>query len=373
LWLTSLQVCAAVVGLNIKVPSFTLVASSCNYAYQKVTEQRDYYAACARRQVERCTEQLDSEYVHQKMTLLSAQQSNQAFARSFDAIVANCSNAVATSKKAINAWSSTGVQYTIPYYPTCIGTEKQSVVSSLGDTTSSRTSVYAASLAYTQSSDSTIERLAEYSFALNTYNAAYLHNKTQQLQDLAQSVVLDVSAPHIQAINVSFAPVGRIVDQILACASLAPSNSTCTYPVTLTQVYNIQKGISELMLVKLHKYMDEIVAFFDMMSADIATAVDAANAFYDSVRGPKGIIAWVTANSGLGNLCGKSTPNFCSFSKVSLGSGCYFISSPPELFITVITHIFVLQESWMIYMGNLPYPPNLGAILGKHPRAGMMR
>jgi hypothetical protein len=176
--------------------------------------------------------------------------------------------------------------------------------------------VYAASLAYTQSSDSTIERLAEYSFALNTYNAAYLHNKTRQLQNLAQSVVLDVSTPHIHAINVSFAPVGKIVDQLLACASLSPNSSTCTYPTSLMQVYNIQKGISEIMLVKMRRYMDDVIAFFDMMAADIDTAIDAANAFYDSVRGPKGIIAWVLANSGLTGLCGKSTPNFCSFTKV---------------------------------------------------------
>lgn len=318
LWLTSLQLCTAVVGLNIQVPSFSSVATSCNYAYKKVDLEREYYAECAHRQIDQCDEELDAAFAVEKMSVLTSQHGNQIFASSFNNLVSNCTNAVAMSKSAVNAWSSGGVSHLIPYQPTCTGTAKEKTVSALGDSTSSRTSVYTASLDYTQTSDSTVGRMAEYTFALNSYNAAYLCNKTRQLQSLADLVVVDASLPRVNAVKVSLDPISGIFNQVEACLSL--SNTTtqkCPYAVNMKELYAYEELVFQWTTARVYAFKDNAQAAWNTFETAAKNVQAAANSFYDSVQGAQGIIQWVKSNTaGLGNLCGKSSPNFCSFSPV---------------------------------------------------------
>jgi hypothetical protein len=331
LWLTSLQVCVAIVGFNISVPSFTSTATSCNYAYSKVADEKESYATCARRQTSQCRVQLGDSYLQEKMRLAAAQQANQLFATAFSALTANYTTAVTLSKEAISAWQSAGMEQTIPYRSSCSVQDRKKVIQELGDNTDSRSSVFAASLAYTQSSDSTIERLADYSVALSVYNADYLHNKTNSLQRLAESVVLDVSVPHMQTISLSFDPVFSGLNTVVACLSLSNRSSTCPYPNNLLAKYSMQAFASMASISRLIDLVSYTQLKFSTLVQRMQWAVAAADAFYDSVQGAQGIVKWVLANSGLSNLCGKSSPNFCSFSKVTHMARYLLTVLPPLL------------------------------------------
>lgn len=327
IWLTSLQVCVSIVGFNISIPSFSVVVANCNYAYAEVKSQRDSYTNCARRQMKRCEQSLDVVYAGEKMSVAHSQRQNQQYANQFQSLVGNCSTAVSLLKGSVAAWSSQGVQYTIPYHTNCTGTKRSAAVTVLGDNSNSRTSVYSATQAYTVSSDNTVVRLAEYSVALNAYNAEYVHNKTQRLRQLAQSIVTDISVPHIVTISASFEPVFDVLDQVLACTSLANRTSlVCKHqlPTTLLDAFEYRQYIIARTIRDLRSAFLRAQDNFHSLADAVMSAVLAANQFYDSVVGPMGVIQWVRDNTaGLGNLCGKSTPNYCSFTKVSAYCSIY--------------------------------------------------
>ena len=122
LWLTSLQICVAIVGTNIKIPSFSAVVTNCKYAYAVVQEQSDFYAACTQRQIDICTDNLDAAFVQETFRVQENQQINLQYLNAYQNMVNNCSSSVGLAKGAVSAWSGLGVQYVIPYFPNCTGT-----------------------------------------------------------------------------------------------------------------------------------------------------------------------------------------------------------------------------------------------------------
>lgn len=121
LWLTSLQICVAIVETNIKIPSFSSVITNCKYAYSVVKEQSNYYSDCTSRQVAMCRENLDVSYVNEKFRVHENQLSNTQFLNAYQQSVGNCSSSVSAAKGAVSAWTGLGVTYSIPYYANCTG------------------------------------------------------------------------------------------------------------------------------------------------------------------------------------------------------------------------------------------------------------
>lgn len=122
LWLTSLQICVAIVSTNIKIPSFSSVITNCKYAYGVVKEQSNYYSDCTSRQVAMCQENLDASYVNEKFRVHENQLANTQYLSAYQQSVGNCSSSVSAAKGAVSTWTGLGVTYTIPYYANCTGT-----------------------------------------------------------------------------------------------------------------------------------------------------------------------------------------------------------------------------------------------------------
>ena len=61
------------------------------------------------------------------------------------------------------------------------------------------------------------------------------------------------------------------------------------------------------------------LASIDAYQAQVASAISKADNFYDSIVSTTGIITWVIKNFNVfnNNLCGKTSPDWCSFSKSS--------------------------------------------------------
>jgi hypothetical protein len=65
-------------------------------------------------------------------------------------------------------------------------------------------------------------------------------------------------------------------------------------------------------------YMNTYKSIFDQYQADVTAAAAQMNLFYDSVVGSTGILRYIMAvysivGGDMRQLCGKSTPNWCSF------------------------------------------------------------
>ena len=170
----------------------------------------------------------------------------------------------------------------------------------------------------TADSESTVTRLATYSVALSSYNAQYLNNKTRSLQNIAQNIVNVAAMPHIRSIQLSFEPVYTVFNTLLACTSLSNTTTTiCPYPTSLIKTFN------SIMFV-VNRDFDLLVAGFQralwyasIVQDRITKALNTVNEFYDAVQGAQGVIKYVS-NLGFGSICGKTSPNICSFTPVSV-------------------------------------------------------
>jgi hypothetical protein len=251
-------------------------------------------------------------------------------------IQSNCTTARSAVKAALNSWTSLGISYTIPYN-NCSATAIARVKSILGESSSSTTSkssTYADIVDYVASTDVTISRLAAYSTDLADYNANYLQNKTGDISRYTGIVVKNISLPHLASINATLQAMYAVMDELVSCIGLGNSTTTstattttstssssstsvCTLDYSLQDLYAEVKITMDTQILIMEEYASSVESQIATVKSDIKTAVAAANSFYDSVSGAQGIISWIVSTFQIsGGLCGKRTPDFCSFSKV---------------------------------------------------------
>lgn len=95
-------------------------------------------------------------------------------------LYSDCGTALTTSQAAILRWTQLSGTHEVPYVDTsspdstCSADDKLRAQVVLGDTSGSRSQVMASSAQYSKESKGTVRRMAEYTQALNAYNAEYL-------------------------------------------------------------------------------------------------------------------------------------------------------------------------------------------------------
>jgi hypothetical protein len=74
-------------------------------------------------------------------------------------------------------------------------------------------------------------------------------------------------------------------------------------------------------LLVVQSKLDRYDSMLTSLSDSISEAVSNANQFYESIAGAQGLLQWLSDNlDGLNlgsELCGRTTPSWCDFSKVS--------------------------------------------------------
>jgi uncharacterized protein YecT (DUF1311 family) len=327
LWATSLQTCVKIVNIFITLPSYTKVEKQCSDAYHTVEIERMRYRDCVNGGMNACDTILVTAYQYELLRTKASVEANDVFLTSFTSLVSNYSSALSDSKLALNAWTSNGVMYTIPYNDQCVGTDKERVTDFLGDTSgSSSASLFSASQLYTELSDNRVAHLADYAIALNSYNAQYLNNKTKSLQRLADRLVVDVSLPHIETLSLSFDPIYSVLDEVVNCVSL--NNGTCSIGVGARDLFDDMNVYLAARLTGIQNIYVTIRSQLRSFQIVLTASLSAMNQFYDSVSGVQGIVAWVIKNTGglfslSSQLCGRATPNWCDFSPTD-----WYMSAP---------------------------------------------
>lgn len=81
------------------------------------------------------------------------------------------------------------------------------------------------------------------------------------------------------------------------------------------------KSDMDIQLVAMQSQLRSYDNTFKGFQRDVSAALQSADQFYEAVSGAQGVIQWLVANVpgvGIGSaLCGKSTPSWCGFSKVT--------------------------------------------------------
>ena len=213
LWMTTLQVSVAIVSQQIPVPTIDSVIDSCSFAYSVIEVQREHYSACVDRQLTVCAVQYNKAYLTESDRVAQAEVSNSFLTRSFQTVVSNCSSSLLHAKQSLKAWSEGGVGYSLPFYPNCSTSDRQKVLNIIGSSSSgqSKASLYDTAEDYSTLSDTTASHFSSYASALAAYNAEYVNNKTKHLQMQVQSLVSNVSVPHMLKLNHSLQPIYSIM------------------------------------------------------------------------------------------------------------------------------------------------------------------
>jgi len=317
-----MQVSVAIVSQQIIVPTIATVIDSCSFSYSIIETQRDEYISCVERQLSTCSADFDRASVTESARVNHAQSHNNNFLQTFQAISNNCSKSFASTKQSLKTWSDTGVGYDIPFQQNCSNINRNKVLSLIGSSSSNtRTNIFENAITYTGSSDSTLSHISDYGIALAAYNEAYVNNKTLYVQAHTQKMVDSISSKYLLQLNHSFDDVFRSLNELVACVSL-DNSSTCYLPFNAHDLYTDVAFIVnwEFDYLKNSFYFGSIQKDVNSYMDTLHRAINSANSFYDSVAGAQGIMNWIKRNFNVGvvtsTLCGHSSPNWCTFSKV---------------------------------------------------------
>ena len=234
LWGTSLNTAVFFMEYFVRIPAATFPIKVCQTAAREIQGQATTYRQCAARQLARCDVDLDDAAAKERARAQWAQQQNVARLNEAEALVGNCGSAVLAAQAALTAWIKLSSPFAeVPYVADpgqCPADARLRTQALLGDSSGRKTQVMASSAQYSKESKNTVARLAEYTVALNDYNAAYLANKTQGLRLNALDLVTGINGLNLGSMNASFADLRRSAATLMAC--VAPAAPDPTTPCT---------------------------------------------------------------------------------------------------------------------------------------------
>lgn len=328
LWMTSLQISAYIAQFYIAIPALSNVINHCEYAYDRTLVQKSLYEGCISRELETCNRELQKNINVEKKRIGSIYLTNLAYASNFSYIQNNCSSLENEVVTLLSTWLSGGVNYTVPYKTSCSANKKATVMNVIGDNSQNSGEVYTSSTDYVTESNNRVIRLAEYSQALNDYNKEYVANKTKALKKLAFDLSYNISFHSSLDLNATFVDLAKTFQMFINCASL--NNDTALNCIYSPSLYSVYAEYAQYSVYSIDTAQYQIDFYTGQTTSFLKRAnqafYDATN-FYNSVRGAQGIINWISKSFSVGSLCGKTSPDFCSFSAVRISLFKKFLSS----------------------------------------------
>jgi hypothetical protein len=326
LWSTSLQICSLLAGWIVPIPAISSVISHCQFAYDVASENKRQYEKCVDYQMSVCSTNLDQASDDEWTRIRKIEASNEAFLHQFQETTNNCSSGVDHVKAIMTAWLSGGTSYFIPFLSSCSTEQRESVRALVGDQSSSKVSTYSLISSYVDLTNNRVTRLASYSNDLMDYNVDYLNNKTKELQSEYLDLANQISTINTKRLNESMQEMNDIVSKIMSCFSMSENGQNCAYGTSMYDAYNQVQDEFDNYLQNIESTLTILDSMITQYVGEVEDAIENANDFYDSINGARGLVVWLVSTSGFfgskSQLCGKSSPNWCSFSKV----GCLIVS-----------------------------------------------
>mmetsp|Transcript_2637 Transcript_2637/g.5022 ORF Transcript_2637/g.5022 Transcript_2637/m.5022 type:complete len:979 (-) Transcript_2637:24-2960(-) len=267
MWATSLKVAAEIAKAFIATPSAEDVMDTCSNAYDVVNEEREEYLQCVEIQLGQCNINLAVSADEEADRIDANYNSNRQLLDDAKAVQNACSSAYSNGRFSLESWASNGVA--LPYLTACSEEDKQKINDDVGDISAVRSEAFTLSTEYSKESEGTVDRLANYIAIRSAYDAEYLDNRTQHMQDSFEEWVEDIYLPSID-LNVTFDDLFPDVDVLTSCISTRdPANGTCPF------LDNAYKLIDDT--------MQDLTAMVDTATANAKAISDKADEYKDNV------------------------------------------------------------------------------------------
>ncbi len=327
LWSTSLQICSSLASWVIPTPPFSTVVSHCQFAYDQASENKRQYEKCVDYQMSTCNSNLESAELDEWRRIKSIEASNSAFLIQLQSSSANCTSSIDHAKEIMTAWQSGGVGYNVPLLPSCPAEQRELVKTMIGDQSTSKETTVSLVTSYVDITNSRVARLVDYSIQLSNYNSDYVYNKTKSLRKEYLHMTSLATTASMKRLNDTVQDLNQLIFDMESCLGMDMKNQHCPYGPSLYSVYMAVAYNMNAYLSRIETALRELNLMIDDYVSDVEDAINKANSFYDSINGARGLIAWLVSSQGLfgsaKQLCGKSSPNWCSFSKVRCYIPCF--------------------------------------------------
>ncbi len=320
LWSTSLQICSSLASWVIPTPPFSTVVSHCQFAYDQASENKRQYEKCVDYQISTCNANLESAELDEWRRIKSIEASNSALLIHLQSSSANCTSSIDHSKAIMTAWQSGGIGYNVPILPSCPAEQRELVKTMIGDQSISKETTVSLVNSYVETTNTLVARLVDYSIELSSYNSDYVYNKTKSLEIEYLHTTSLATTTSMKRLNDTVQDLNQLIFDMESCLGMDTKNQHCPYGPSLYSVYMAVAYNMNAYLSRIETALRELNLMIDDYVSEVEDAIDKANSFYDSINGARGLIAWLVSSQGLfgsaKQLCGKSSPNWCSFSKV---------------------------------------------------------
>ncbi|GMH86508.1 hypothetical protein TL16_g10570 [Triparma laevis f. inornata] len=227
MWCTSLKVCAELANAYVPTPSVNSVMTSCTDTYDIINEEREEYLQCVEIQLGQCNVNLAIAADDEADRIDVAYNANRQLLEDAKAVQNGCSGAYSNGRFSLESWAANGVA--LPYLSACTEDDKTTIEEAVGDISAVRSEAFTLSSEYSQESQGTVDRLADYMVLRAAYDAQYADNRTQHMQDKFENWVENIYLPSID-LNTTFEELFPDIDTLVSCVSVRdPANGTCPF------------------------------------------------------------------------------------------------------------------------------------------------
>lgn len=315
-----IRVCVSIVECAITVPEYNNLSSSCTYSYNVIKDQKIEFESCVSSQMNICNSTyklaIDNEFTRTE----SVNHYNQQVINISAINVNNNNNKIRNVKALLSKLSSIGIN-TIYRSTQCQYEEIDRAKSILGNGNIETSSVITNNVNYyALESNDLVKRMSSFITAFSEYNNQYIHNKTIMNKFLSNKAISNFTSTINHNIESSFGEINNLMNQLIACIGYNnSSNTTCNPGTSSSDIYLDLKDKMDIQTTRVQRaYLDTITSVRSYES-QVNAALSKADSFYDSIKSSAGIIAWIIKNFNVfnDNLCAKTTPDWCSFSKNS--------------------------------------------------------
>jgi len=318
--ISCIRVCVSIVESAIAVPEYNNISSSCTYSYNVIKDQKVEFDNCVSSQMNICNSTYNLAINNELTRIENIKQYNQQVINISTINVNNNINNINNIKELLAKLSNIGIN-TIYQLSQCENEEIDQAKNILGNKNIETNTIITNNINdYAIESNDLVTRISSYFTTFFEYNNQYIYNKTIINKINSNNAIINSTSTINNNIESSFVEINNLMNQLIACIGYNnDTNTQCNAGTSSSDIYLDLKSKMDIQATRIQSAYLETIKSIQNYELNVKAALSKADSFYDSIKSSAGIITWIIKNFNIfnDNLCAKTTPDWCSFSKNS--------------------------------------------------------
>eukprot|EP00736_Rhodelphis_marinus_P007344 Rmarinus@m.9042 len=270
LWLSSFQICYAIVAIAVSSPSADYVYDQCEAAYDEIQDQKDQYSDCTDRQLHSCNVTFTAAVDDEVYKIDTASATNRGVVQAQLDLETACNDAYVQALDVTESLQTMGQEVAyVNDTAVCTASELEEVKAMTGDIAEYRNYAYSLNKNFAANSVETASRLSKYAEERVEYDTTYVGEKTEDLTAVPLEVA-SISAGYQVQLDDSL--VALNLSDMVTCVSLQPG---CTRSPNAYALYSDAVTSLEVQYTDALSTYDENVLLLDDYIAQVEDLKDA--------------------------------------------------------------------------------------------------